>query len=152
MHSHSSRIGTVLGLASLCAVLSCSKPTDPGPAQSPAPAKNTNSPAAVNPELKRLEGKWQRPDGGYVLQIKSVGADGMIDAAYFNPNSIHVHKAAALRQGDQTKVFVELRDQNYPGSTYTLAYDPKSDQLYGQYFQATMQQTYDIFFERIKEQ
>jgi hypothetical protein len=48
------------------------------------------------------------------------------------------------------KVFIELRDVNYPGSTYTLAYDPVSDQLKGDYFQAALRQTFDVFFTRVK--
>ena len=48
------------------------------------------------------------------------------------------------------KVFIELRDVNYPGSTYTLAYDSAADQLKGVYFQAVEQQQYEIRFERTK--
>jgi len=33
-------------------------------------------------------------------------------------------------------VFIELRDVNYPGSTYSLTYEPASDQLKGIYYQA----------------
>jgi hypothetical protein len=39
---------------------------------------------------------------------------------------------------------------NYPGCTYTLRYDATADQLFGQYFQATQQQTYDVTFARLK--
>jgi hypothetical protein len=35
-----------------------------------------------------------------------------------------------------TQVVVELRDVNYPGSTYTLTYDPGTDRLTGTYYQA----------------
>jgi hypothetical protein len=92
-----------------------------------------------------------RPDGGYVLEIKTVATDGKIEAGYFNPGVIHVSKAFALQEGTTTKVFVELQDVNYPGCTYSLTYDPKTDQLYGQYFQAALQQTFDITFGRLKE-
>jgi hypothetical protein len=39
---------------------------------------------------------------------------------------------------------------NYPGSTYTLEHNPQSDQLFGQYFQAAMQQTFEVVFARVK--
>lgn len=52
-------------------------------------------------------------------------------AGYFNPKSIRVAKAEASRDGGALKVFVELRDVNYPGSTYTLTYDHAGDQLQG---------------------
>ena len=48
------------------------------------------------------------------------------------------------------EVFVELRDVNYPGSNYTLIYDREKDLLAGVYFQATMQQTYDVTFSRMR--
>ena len=47
-------------------------------------------------------------------------------------------------------MFVELRDVNYPGSTYTLVYQPENDQLAGIYYQAALQQQFDVFFERTK--
>ena len=108
------------------------------------------SAAAVSPELAKLVGKWERPDGGYILEIKSVDASGKLDVAYFNPNPINVSRAAALRDKGTNKVFIELRDANYPGCTYALTHDPQSDQLYGQYFQAAMQQTFDVVFARVK--
>ena len=85
-----------------------------------------------------LNGRWLRPDGGYVLQIRSVDASGKIDAVYLNPKPINIAKAKAdaTRDGSTLKVLVELRAPNYPGSTYTLSYDPQQDQLKGIYFQA----------------
>ena len=59
-------------------------------------------------------------------------------------------KAEATRDGSTVKVFVELRAPNYPGSTYTLTYDPQQDQLRGIYFQAVEQQSFNIFFVRMK--
>ena len=76
-------------------------------------------------------------------------ASGKIEAGYFNPAPINVSKGLAVQEGDTTKVFIELRDVNYPGCTYSLTYDPKSDQLYGQYFQAAVQQTFDVTFGRL---
>ncbi len=73
-----------------------------------------------------------------------------MDAGYFNPRSVRVAKADALRDGDELKVFVELRDVNYPGSTCTLAYDPASDQLKGIYYQAVEHQRFSVAFVRIK--
>jgi hypothetical protein len=52
--------------------------------------------------------------------------------------------------GDALKVFVELRDVNYPGSIYQLTYDPAADRLRGTYFQAALRETYDVEFTRLK--
>jgi len=110
-------------------------------------------PAAAEPrsEFQKLSGRWRRPDGGYLLVINSIADNGAMDAAYFNPNPIHVGNAVASRDGNVTKLFVELRDVNYPGSTYTLTYEPSSDQLQGIYYQAVEQQRFEVVFERMSD-
>jgi hypothetical protein len=102
-------------------------------------------------DYHKLKGKWVRSDGGYLVDIKNVDESGKMDAAYLNPRPIHVARAEASRDGAVTKVFIELRDVNYPGSTYTLTYDPLDDQLTGVYFQAVQQQRFDVTFDRVKE-
>ena len=101
-------------------------------------------------EYQKLKGRWQRQDGGYILEIKSIAVSGAIDAGYFNPKSIHIGKAEASWDGDGTKVFIELRDVNYPGSTYSLAYDAESDRLKGIYYQAVERQRFPVAFARLK--
>src|SRR5215472_17314459 len=91
---------------------------------------------AADPDFQTLKGRWLRPDGGYVLEIRKMAADGTMDAAYLNPRPINVSRAKATRYKTTLRIFVELRAPNYPGSTYTLTYDPKRDELYGVYFQA----------------
>lgn len=97
-----------------------------------------------------LKGRWLRPDGGYIIQIQSIDGSGRMDAGYFNPRPINVFKAEAKQEGGKVKVFVELRDVGYPGSTYTLTYDPKEDVLRGVYFQAAVKQNFDVYFTRMK--
>jgi hypothetical protein len=106
--------------------------------------------AAADSGFGAVNGRWLRLDGGYVLEIRAVDAGGTIDAAYFNPQPINVARAEATRDGSTLKVFVELRAPNYPGSTYTLTYDPGRDQLGGTYFQAALQQWFDVAFVRMK--
>ena len=101
-------------------------------------------------EFHKLKGRWQRQDGGSVLAIRSIAANGSVDAGYFNPKSIHIGKAEASRGGEGTKVFIELRDVNYPGSTYSLTYDGESDQLKGIYYQAVERQRFAVAFARLK--
>ncbi len=115
-------------------------------AESVQPAKPPTSQA----DLQRLEGRWIRPDGGYVLELKEIKKDGTLKASYFNPRPINVSKATWSRKEGKINLFVELRDFNYPGSTYTLQYDPKSDRLKGTYFQAVEKQTFNIEFVRAK--
>ena len=142
-----------IAIIAACALaVSCGKKDENllGSAAPDSKGTNITSAVTVRPEFAKLVGKWQRPDGGYVIEIKSVDAAGTLDAAYFNPNPINVSRAAALYKDGATRVFVELRAPNYPGSTYTLTYDPQSDQLYGQYYQAAMKQTFDVTFGRLK--
>jgi hypothetical protein len=100
------------------------------------------------PGFGSLTGRWLRLDGGYILEIKSVDAGGGIDATYLNPRPISVARAEATREGSTLKVFVELRAPDYPGSTYTLTYDRRNDQLEGVYFQAVLRQSFDVRFVR----
>ena len=97
-----------------------------------------------------LKGRWLRPDGGYVIDIRDVDATGKLAAGYFNPRPINVSQAEASQEGDTTKVFIELRDVNYPGATYNLTYDPERDQLRGVYYQPAVRQSFDVFFIRMK--
>ena len=63
---------------------------------------------------------------------------------------ITVARAEATRDGSTLQLFVELRGPGYPGSTYTLTYDQQRDQLVGTYFQAALQQRFEVLFVRMK--
>jgi hypothetical protein len=115
-------------------------------AESGNPLKQTQ----VQTDVQRLEGRWVRPDGGYILELREIKKDGSVTAAYFNPRPINVFRTEWNRKQGVITVFVELRDVNYPGSTYTLQFDPKSDRLKGSYFQAVERQTFNIEFVRVK--
>lgn len=105
---------------------------------------------APGSDFDKLKGKWLRPDGGYVLDIKSVGSDGKVEMTYLNPNLIHVSKAQASIKVNKLDLFIELTDTGYPGNYYTLTYDPGKDQLAGVYYQLGIQQQFDVFFVRMK--
>ena len=97
-----------------------------------------------------LPGRWVRPDGGYVINIRSVDAGGKLDASYANPNPLPFARAEAVREGKLIRLFFELRAGGYNGLTYTLTYDPAADVLKGVYYQAVAQQKFDVFFTRAK--
>jgi hypothetical protein len=100
------------------------------------------------PEAQRVAGRWLRPDGGYVLEIRGVAPDGRLDAGYFNPNPINVAQARVRTVDGPVEVFVELRDVNYPGATYRLVYEPRDDTLIGLYTQPAVGQTFEVTFVR----
>lgn len=101
-------------------------------------------------DTQQLVGRWIRPDGGYVLELSDINKDGSLKAAYFNPRPINVSRAELLLKKGKMSIFIKLRDVNYPGSTYSLHYDPKTDRLLGTYFQALQRQLFEVEFERFK--
>jgi hypothetical protein len=105
---------------------------------------------APSPSFQPLVGRWTRLDGGYVLEVGQVDAAGAVTAAYFNPRPINVAGARAGIVDGTVRLAVEFQDRGYPGSTYTLAYDARTDQLRGTYFQAVQGQSYDVTFFRMK--
>jgi len=116
--------------------------------------RSATEPAATVPQKKetpdfdRLVGNWVRPDGGYVIEISKIYPDGKVDAAYFNPRSIHVSRSTVSEKDGLIELFIELQGQGYPGSTYTLKYNPKYDAMVGIYFQAAIQQPFEVIFQR----
>jgi len=112
----------------------------------PSPAVQENLEATV----KKLEGNWQRTDGGYIIVLKNPTSDGKIDVQYFNPKPIKVGSSSWQNDGGKVIVKIELQDVNYPGSTYTLEYFAKEDMLAGIYYQAVQKLNFDVRFDRIK--
>jgi hypothetical protein len=117
-------------------------------AQGPTPAAKAASTPAAAIDLDRLTGAWVRPDGGYVILIKSVAAGGELQAMYFNPNPLPFAKARASREGGVLRAQFELRAGGYNGSTYELRYDPATDRLTGTYYQAVAKQSFEVQFAR----
>jgi len=95
-----------------------------------------------------LVGDWLRTDAGYRILITKVNEDGTLDAQYFNPKSIKVGKANWEESYGALKIIIELRDVNYPGSTYRLSYLPARDVLAGEYYQAVEGLTFYVEFTR----
>lgn len=113
----------------------------------PAPAVSSPMPAA---DKEKLVGRWQRTDGGYIIELKNPTPEGLIEAGYFNPNPINVGKSAWQNKDGRLMVLVELQDQNYPGSLYNLEYQSHVDKLTGTYFQAVERVSYNVEFTRVK--
>ena len=139
--------GALAVIVVIAAVVVASRSPKP-PASPTGDAAARTAPDQAGPD--RLTGRWLRPDGGYVIEIRSAQPNGVLDAAYFNPRPINVSHAEWRREGGRLRVFIELRDTNYPGSTYDLAYLPEQDRLVGAYFQAAHRQTFDVEFVRQK--
>lgn len=109
-----------------------------------------NTPVQNKLDKNSLVGEWIRTDAPYQIKISGLAEGGSLDAGYFNPKPIHVGKASWSDNADSLTVYIELQDQNYPGSNYTLHYLPGKDELTGKYFQAVEGVTYDVEFVRTK--
>ena len=115
---------------------------------------STTSPinTPTNPDKDLLIGRWTRTDseGAYVIEIKSANVDGKLNAGYFNPNPIKVGYAEWQNKNGKLVVVVELRDVNYPGSTYTLTFLSAENRLTGNYYQAVEGTNFDVEFVRAR--
>ena len=140
-------LGILAGLAIVVVVLLVVKSGRETELKSAAPATTARAP---EPNTQRLIGSWVRTDGGYIIAVRSVDPAGRVDASYFNPRPINVSRAEAVLKGKTARLFIELRDEGYPGSTYTLEYDSTNDALVGVYFQAVQQLSYNVIFVRLK--
>lgn len=104
--------------------------------------------SSEQPDYKVIVGEWIRSDGNYIIRVSEVHTDGSVDAEYFNPNEINVAEANVSLWKRFVKLFIKLQDKGYPGSTYTLYYYEEKDALAGFYYQAVLDQTYEVVFTR----
>jgi len=111
-------------------------------------AQETNRSTGQAVSKNLLVGDWVRTDAGYLVKIINVNQDRTLDAQYFNPNPINVGKANWEENYGSLQIIIELRDVNYPGSTYTLNYLPDRDILAGDYYQAVEGITFYVEFSR----
>jgi hypothetical protein len=110
-----------------------------------------NIPALAQPlNLNVVTGEWARTDGNYTILVRDVKPDGSADVGYYNPGEIHVAESNVSVQKSYIKLFVKLQDKGYPGSTYTLYYYAEEDALVGFYYQAALDQTFEVIFIRNK--
>lgn len=110
--------------------------------------KKENDKQTVNIDKQLLQGSWKRTDAEYQIRISNVSNTGVMTAQYFNPRPINVSRSEWAYDGGFLKIYLELRDENYPGSNYNLSYIPERDMLVGDYFQAVESLTYYVEFAR----
>ncbi len=96
----------------------------------------------------QITGEWLRTDGNYVFNIEKFNADSTLQAVYLNPKPIHIVETRWKLQDGFVYFFIKFEDEGYPGSYYSLGYLPEEDKLYGFYYQAQMNQEFEVVFER----
>lgn len=139
-------------LVCMCVLAGLWQLTDSGDKIFPSKVSKINAearPMEVNqagPE--KLIGRWLRSDGRYLIDIQKINGDGTLNAAYFNPDPVNIAQAKFYLEKSAVKVFIELKDKGYPGSTYTLVYISKRDMLGGIYFHAGIKKNFQVTFIR----
>jgi len=148
-------IGVIITLAIIAALVvpvSCKQApkSDTGePVAESASGDLAKKSAGDEKNFQSLIGRWVRPDGGYIIDVRGIDSGGRLDAGYFNPREINVSRAEASLEEGTIKLFIELQDTGYPGSTYNLSYHEQQDKLVGVYFQAVLQQNFEVLFVRM---
>jgi hypothetical protein len=140
--------GRILFLATAILILGCNQSSQQD--ETPEPAGTIKAPQPVAADSAKLVGSWTRTDAPYEIRIIEISNGGNMVAGYFNPKSINVDRANWANVNGALNVYIELRDENYPGSNYVLQYLPDQDALTGKYFQAVEGVTYDVGFTRKK--
>lgn len=135
--------GLAVALVSGAAVLLSNRAFGAEPPVDPSRAASTASDFQAV-----LIGRWVRADGGYVIDVRSASAGGKLDAGYYNPRPIKVARAEWTNKDGMLRVYIELRDINYPGSNYSLQYDPVGGRLAGNYYQAVQGTNFKVEFVR----
>ena len=128
-------VPTLLRFLTVCLLFVCLSPTGLSEA-----AQTIRS-----PDMLALQGRWIRTDAPYVIEMRHAQGSSL-QAFYFNPKPIHVVKTEASEQDGFVQVMIELKDVNYPGSTYVLRYERAQDVLRGIYFHPINQQSYEVRF------
>ena len=135
-------------------VISCNQQPEKDKSITPTTTTTATTPIADTPKIaidkNVLVGNWTRTDAEYKIKILEVLETGNLKAGYFNPKSINVGKAMWNNADGVLKVYIQLSDENYPGSYYQLIYIPSNGMLAGKYFQAVEGTTYDVAFAKAK--
>ena len=143
------RTAALLLTAAATCFVACRERETPSASAAAPPSISPAAAAPAAPAPERLVGRWLRSDADYTIEIASVAPEGKLDARYLNPGPIHVERAESGMVDGLLRVFLELQDTGYPGSYYTLTYDPGSDSLSGVYHHLGVNQNYDVAFSRI---
>lgn len=102
-------------------------------------------------DKRLLIGEWTRTDAPYQIKITDALESGKLEVTYFNPKLIPIGKAYWTKIETILSVYIELQDENYPGSYYKLNYNTERDILVGQYFQSADGPAFPVEFVRTKQ-
>lgn len=102
-------------------------------------------------DQRLLVGEWSRTETPCQIKITEVLDNGKLELTYFNLKAINTGKTYWLIKGTFLSLYVELLDENNPGSYYKLNYNSERDVLVGDYFEVIDGITYPVEFVRTKQ-
>lgn len=105
----------------------------------------------VQVDQRLLVGEWSRIGTPSKIKITEALDNGKLVLAYFNLKSIATGKTYWLVKGTFLSLYVELLDENNPGSNYKFNYNGERDVLVGDYFEVVDGVTYPVEFVRTKQ-
>lgn len=105
----------------------------------------------VQVDQRLLVGEWSRSETPCLLKITEALANGKLELTYFNLKTINTGKTYWLIKGTFLSLYIELLDENNPGSYYKLNYNTERDMLVGDYFEVVDGITYPVEFVRTKQ-
>jgi hypothetical protein len=98
-----------------------------------------------------LVGEWSRTETPCQIKITDVLDNGKLDLTYFDLKSINTGKTYWLIKGTFLSLYVELQDENNPGSYYKLNYNSERDVLVGEYHEVVDGKNYPVEFVRTEQ-
>lgn len=102
-------------------------------------------------DQRLLVGEWSRTETNCIIKIAEVLDNGKLTLTYFDVKLINTGKAYWLKKGTILSLYVELLDENNPGSYYKLNYNHERDLLVGDYFEVIDGMSYPVEFVRTKQ-
>jgi hypothetical protein len=101
-------------------------------------------------DKKLIKGVWGRADAAGEINISEVLDNGLLKATFCNPKSINIEKAVWTNSSDVLRIYILFREDNYPGSSFSLNYLAEKDLLLGIYFDALTNESNTVTFKRVK--
>jgi hypothetical protein len=97
-----------------------------------------------------IKGVWGRTDGPGEINISEVMDNGVLKVTFYNPKLINIEKAVWTNSSDVLRIHILLKEDSYPGSSFSLNYLPEKDLFIGVYFDGLTKESYPVSFKRVK--
>ena len=122
-------ISIVLGLAIASSFITYTlRQTDTGPA---TPSATGEPKTRISGDFDKLIGRWRRTDGGYIIEVRGIDANGRMDAAYYNPAQINEYGVtfSVGRELEQVLMSIGVNYVFGSGDSFGYTIDPDTQEV-----------------------